>query len=166
MIAARNRLFNRAFECTRAPLSNGQPPSPGTCIIPENLSACGEEKCRDKERCPTVRTLTAKYSAPVKQPIEGASWLRLHRTSGGSSDTAAKELAVRPANWPERPRVVITATPVANRPSAVRRVRVSVRPQSSGTAVVVITKARARLRPLKWACGASAPASLVPFYSS
>src|SRR4051812_23919282 len=46
-------------------------------------------------------------------------------SSGGSSDTDARELTIRPAGSP--PTVVVTnATPVANAPSASRKARASV----------------------------------------
>src|SRR5438128_6014817 len=39
---------------------------------------------------------------------------RLHSTSGGSSETELKELAVSPRKLPSSRRVVMTVTPVAN----------------------------------------------------
>src|SRR5689334_12235261 len=39
---------------------------------------------------------------------------RLHSTSGGSSETELKELAVKPRKLPSARRVVMTVTPVAN----------------------------------------------------
>ena len=45
---------------------------------------------------------------------------RLHSTSGGSSETELKELAVRPRKLPSASRVVMTVTPVANCDSAWR----------------------------------------------
>ena len=50
---------------------------------------------------------------------------RLHKTSGGESETELNELAVMPTNWPDGARAVITVTPVANWPSASRNARVS-----------------------------------------
>ena len=47
----------------------------------------------------------------------------LHRTSGGSSESAEKEFAVSPSNLPEGVCVVMTVTPVAKRPSALRNLR-------------------------------------------
>src|SRR3954468_7873588 len=46
---------------------------------------------------------------------------RLHSTSGGSSDTELKELAVRPRKLPSASRVVMMVTPVANCDSAWRK---------------------------------------------
>src|SRR5262249_31573412 len=46
---------------------------------------------------------------------------RLQSTRGGSRETAAKELAVRPRSSPSGVRVVTTTTPVAKRPSARRK---------------------------------------------
>jgi len=43
---------------------------------------------------------------------------RLHRTSGGSSDTELNELTVNPVGAPSAARVVTTVTPVANWASA------------------------------------------------
>ena len=45
---------------------------------------------------------------------------RLHKTSGGVSDTELKELAVRPTGWPSAVSAVTMVTPVANMPSAAR----------------------------------------------
>ena len=51
---------------------------------------------------------------------DGAVFARLHRISGGSSDTDENELTVSPSGLPSTPRVVTTVTPVVNRPSARR----------------------------------------------
>jgi hypothetical protein len=56
---------------------------------------------------------------------DGEDRPRLHSTSGGSSDTEAKELMVTPTGTPSALRAVTTATPVANSPSASRRERLS-----------------------------------------
>src|SRR6218665_3879398 len=48
---------------------------------------------------------------------------RLHSTSGGSSDTELKELAVSPTNLPAALRAVTMVTPVANMPRASRNAR-------------------------------------------
>jgi hypothetical protein len=48
-----------------------------------------------------------------------------HSTSGGSSDSELKELTVRPTKRPSASQQVTRVTPVANRPSACRSVRVS-----------------------------------------
>src|SRR6218665_4009996 len=48
---------------------------------------------------------------------------RLHSTSGGSSDTELKELAVSPTNLPAALRAVTMVTPVANMPRASRNSR-------------------------------------------
>ena len=50
---------------------------------------------------------------------------RHQRTSAGSSETAEKELMVRPMGCPSGSMAVTTATPVAKRPRALRRVRLS-----------------------------------------
>src|SRR3954462_6076527 len=50
---------------------------------------------------------------------------RLHSTSGGSSDTELKELAVSPKKRPSSSRVVMTVTPVANWARASRKWRLS-----------------------------------------
>ncbi len=46
---------------------------------------------------------------------------RLHSTSGGSSETELNELTVSPSGLPSGPVAVTTVTPVAKRPSAVRK---------------------------------------------
>src|SRR5206468_999561 len=51
---------------------------------------------------------------------------KLHSTSGGSRETAEKELAVSPSSLPSAVRVVITVTPVTKRPKALRRWRSSI----------------------------------------
>src|SRR6218665_297156 len=48
---------------------------------------------------------------------------RLHSTSGGSSDTELKELAVSPTHLPPALRAVTLVTPVANMPRASRNSR-------------------------------------------
>ena len=55
-----------------------------------------------------------------KAAIEAAARARLHNTSGGSSETELKELAVRPITPSSCERAVTIVTPVANMPSAVR----------------------------------------------
>src|SRR5882724_12577942 len=52
------------------------------------------------------------------------------RTSGGSSDNEQNALTVHPAGSPSGLTVVITVTPVANRPSA-RRSNVASRPMAA-----------------------------------
>jgi hypothetical protein len=64
---------------------------------------------------------TRTWSSDGGRGSDGALRRKLHNTSGGSSETAANELAVRPSSLPSGVRVVITATPVAKRPSACRK---------------------------------------------
>ena len=56
----------------------------------------------------------------------GAVFDRHHSTSGGSRETEQNELAVTPATLPSGARAVTMVMPVANRPSASRRSRVSI----------------------------------------
>src|SRR5258707_11905118 len=51
---------------------------------------------------------------------------RLHNTSGGFSETEAKELQVTPYGLPSAAIAVTIATPVANVPSALRKSRGSI----------------------------------------
>ncbi len=60
---------------------------------------------------------------------------RLHKISGGASETELNELAVMPINWPWSARVVITVTPVANCPSA----RLKLASSKSGAAARLMT---------------------------
>ena len=74
---------------------------------------------------PVPSTLTAKWPALSKPGRQEEAALRLHSTRGGSSETAEKELTVRPSSRPSGVWVVITVTPVTKRPSALRRWRSS-----------------------------------------
>src|SRR5258708_1241968 len=67
--------------------------------------------------------LTAKCLALRKVFRLNALRSRQNDTKGGSSDTEAKELTVMPTNRPSGSQVVMTAMPVANQPSALRKSR-------------------------------------------
>lgn len=74
-----------------------------------------------------------KWPDSIKLGKESAFLLMLHNTSGGSRDSAEKELAVIPSSLPPGPRVVMTVTPVGNRPSALRNCL-----ESNGVSSVVL----------------------------
>src|SRR5262245_51077574 len=116
-----------------APNSSGQPPRPGACTTSWNLSSLRLAKCCDRANCQAPSTLTAKWLAPWKLDSEEEVDLRLQSTSGGSSETAENELAVRPSSLPADVRVVITVTPVTKRPNAFLRWRSSMAPPSKAT---------------------------------
>jgi hypothetical protein len=97
---------------------SGQPPSPVIRESPANLSGDGVAKRRDRSHCSAVRTFMAKYPDSRKLDKDEAFRLRLHKTMGGSRETAENEFAVSPSSLPSRVRVVITVTPVAKRPRA------------------------------------------------
>jgi hypothetical protein len=88
------------------------------------LSGAGEAKRRDISTWFSASTLTEKCVAPRKASRVGLALRSDHRMSGGSSDSALKELAVRPTGLPSTARQPMMVTPVANRPSAARSARV------------------------------------------
>src|SRR5262245_60401866 len=116
-----------------APNNSGQPPSPGACTTLWNLSGLRLAKCSERANCQAPRTLTAKWLDCSNDGSEDAVDLRLHSTSGGSSETAEKELAVSPSSLPAAVRVVMTVTPVTKRPNAFLRWRSSIAPSSKAT---------------------------------
>src|SRR5690606_20958575 len=105
--------------------SIGTPSSPSvnSAEQPSNLFSLGLQKCCDMATWRACRMLMQKWVARSKVGRLPASLRRLHSTMGGSSDTEQNELAVRPSSLPSGPRVVMTQTPVANLPSALRRSR-------------------------------------------
>jgi hypothetical protein len=85
-----------------------------------NRSTPGAAARRANSPCCAPRTLTVQRPAcrircHVSERREGQN-----DTSGGSSETAANELTMSPSGVPPTS-VVTKATPVANRPKAVRR---------------------------------------------
>src|SRR5439155_19379434 len=79
-----------------------------------------DAKRRDRSTCDSDSTLIAKCVACTKAPTLVLARRSDHSTSGGSSDSALKELAVSPTGAPP-PSVQLTmVTPVVKRPSAAR----------------------------------------------
>src|SRR5471032_1200086 len=75
---------------------------------------------------------------------------RLHSTSGGSSETELKELAVRQRKLPSASRVVITVTPVANWPSVWRKWALSkARSSARGERVFMVGLSLSAIMPKK-----------------
>src|SRR5262245_25979577 len=105
----------------RLSLISGQLPAPRVKATVANLSSLRVAKWRASASCSAPRMLTLKWPERVKPEKEEALRLRLHSTSGGSSETAAKELAVSPTRSASGVQVATTTTPVAKRPSAWRR---------------------------------------------
>src|SRR5439155_7436027 len=91
-----------------APNSSGQQPSPGACTTFWNLSGARLAKWSDRAACQAPSTLTAKCAVSWNVVIKVDDFRKLHSTSGGSRETAEKELAVSPSSLPSAVRVVIT----------------------------------------------------------
>src|SRR5258708_15049193 len=70
--------------------------------------------------------LTVKWLAFWKMVRPCENMPRLHNTSGGFSETEAKELQVTPYGFPSAAIAVTMVTPVANVPSALRKSRGSI----------------------------------------
>ena len=102
------------------------PPDPGAHRPSANWSSTGDAKRRDRSSCASASTFTAKWLPWLKAATLGLDARSDHSTSGGSSDSELNELAVSPTRSPLASSVVMMVTPVANRPSAWRSVRVSV----------------------------------------
>src|SRR6516164_10735700 len=103
----------------RAPNSKGQPPSPGAWTTFSNLFGIRLAKCSDRANCQVPSTFTAKWLASWNVVMRVDDCRRLQSTSGGSSDTAEKELAVSPSSRPSVVREVVTVAPATDRPSVV-----------------------------------------------
>src|SRR4029078_4393063 len=101
-------------------------PSPGVQLTPANLSPEDLANCDASACWEAPRTLTVKWRAfwKIVRPCENMP--RLHSTSGGLSDTDAKELQVTPYGFPSAAIAVTMVTPVANVPSALRKSRGSI----------------------------------------
>src|SRR5215510_3533460 len=111
----------RHSKVARLSAINGQPPWPRLKVTLANLSSRRVAKWRASASCSAPRMLTVKKPERAKPEKDEALRLRLHSTRGGSRETAAKELAVRPTRSASGVQVATTATPVAKRPSAWRR---------------------------------------------
>ena len=91
------------------------PSSPSCTATPWKRSGRREAKRRAMSTCSTDSTLTEKKRCPLNTSRLDAVAARLHRISGGSSDSELKLLAVRPTKRPSGPRVAMMVTPVAKR---------------------------------------------------
>ena len=67
------------------------------------------------------RTFTTNSGAATIRSCRSAVWSTQTETSGGSSETEARLLAVMPGRLPPGSRTVRTVTPVAKRPSSWRK---------------------------------------------
>src|SRR5258705_13900909 len=78
------------------PATTGALPSPGVHSIPVNLSSEDLANFTASASCEVLSTLTVKWLAFWKTVSPCENMPRLHSTSGGLSDTEAKELQVTP----------------------------------------------------------------------
>src|SRR5215468_7413118 len=104
----------------------GALPNPGFHSTRANFSPDDFENFNASSCCETSSTFTVKWLAfwKIGNPCENMP--RLHSTSGGFSDTEAKELQVTPYGLPSADIAVTIVTPVPNVPSAVRKSRGSI----------------------------------------
>src|SRR5580704_12076157 len=93
------------------------------CWSTSNLSAVRRAKCTAISRCSWDSTCTAKDAPGPNATAPLLLFDRHHSSSGGSSDTELKELAVMPTGSPSGRTAVMTVTPVANSPNASRSCR-------------------------------------------
>src|SRR5687768_8779576 len=103
--------------------STGAPNSPGDQSLLPKRSSSRVEKRIEAGCWPVCSTLTAKWFAEVRAAAHAAILWTQTSSSGGSSDTEVKLLAVIPNGRPCESKQVTTVTPVAKQPSASRRVR-------------------------------------------
>src|ERR1700730_11888707 len=99
----------------------GALPRPGCHATPANLSPERVANWVASACWEAPNTLTVKWLALWKTPMLGEKITRLQSTNGGLSDTDAKELQVSPTGLPSGPLAEIAVTPVAKRPSALRK---------------------------------------------
>ena len=96
-----------------APSMAATPSGVSRTVTSANLSGtAGSAKRRANASCPLARMLIAKCALSRNTARLGERFTRLHSTSGGSSDSEAKELMVSPTLRPSVARVVTMATPV------------------------------------------------------
>src|SRR5580658_1782784 len=93
------------------------------CGSTSNLSCARRAKCSASSSWWCSRMWTAKGAAGTNAGRPLLPFDRHHKSSGGSSDTEVKELAVTPTGSPSGRTPVITVTPVANSPKASRSSR-------------------------------------------
>src|SRR5215475_7686333 len=113
----------------------GLPLSPGCHATSANLSACFEANRLEIGRCCSLRMLIAKCAVHAKSGKLPALRAMQTSTSGGSSETEVKELAVKPRGRLSSSMAVTTVTPVTKQPKARR--------SSSGSSTMDLSAARA-----------------------
>ena len=129
------------------PASTGAPCSPSAQAPSAKRSSAADAKRRDRSTCASASTLTAKRGAVRKASRLGLGSRSDHSTSGGSSESELKELAVRPTKAPASSTQLMMVTPVVKRPSALRRWRRVDRPgHASAVSGVARLDAPARQR--------------------
>src|SRR6218665_45855 len=117
------RLRLKHSNVAAAPASSGAPLMPGRCSRPAQRSMPRVAKRWARAFWSAASTWMAECEPLAKTGMVLAPCARLHSTSGGSSDTELKELAVSPTNLPAELRAVTMVTPVANMPRASRNSR-------------------------------------------
>src|SRR6266496_6587462 len=88
--------------------------------MPSKRFGCSAANRREMASWSAASTFNTKRGAARSAGYISFFWSTDTRTSGGSSDTEATELAVIPTGRPAGSRVVRTVTPVAKRPSSWR----------------------------------------------
>jgi hypothetical protein len=121
-----NSTWSPACWLCRAPRYRGSPPGPALRrtvgpLASAKRSATALAKRRDSPTWASDSTLIAKWLAARKADSAGLAERSDHSTSGGSSESELKELAVRPTARPSASRQVAIVTPVVKRPSVLRR---------------------------------------------
>jgi hypothetical protein len=117
---ASTRRVTRQTSRARTPSSKGTPPGPGRhAPWAANRSMPLVAKIRATRSCSVPSTCTATTSARATAGPAEAELARQNDTSGGSSETEVKEVAVNPAGG--SPGAVITTTAAAWRRSNARK---------------------------------------------
>ena len=113
VVAHRATVVVGATRVASAPSMAATPSGVSRTVTSANLSGtAGSAKRRANASCPLARMLIAKCALSRNTARLGERFTRLHSTSGGSSDSEAKELMVSPTLRPSAARVVTMATPV------------------------------------------------------
>jgi len=86
-------LRRRHSKTATQPASSGAPPCLSVHSLSSNLALEGRANRRDSSTWSAASTLIAKWLAPVNAPMVELDSRSDHNTSGGSSDSALKELA-------------------------------------------------------------------------
>ena len=97
VVAGAVRAWWRHSSHATQPSISGASDQPSRCTTPAKRSACGREKRRASSTC-SARRARSPRSARRPRTRRGCRErrARLHRISGGSSDTELNELAVKP----------------------------------------------------------------------